>query len=171
MSDTNKGNGELKGSTLKVVRGKKVPQGTVGLCIWHGYGKKEAWGKRVGIKDSEGTVHWTAEKNCEVVSKGARQAQTELFSKPESKGNQETTVIWIERLSDGVAVVALDVSGNKLIHGHRFPVGDDQRAMKLADKVRESGKDWSALAASDHWINALDLEQDRAEHEAERQAA
>lgn len=53
-----------RGKTLKVVRGRKVPQGTVGACIWVGEGR---WGKRVGIKDESGAVHWTAITNVEVV--------------------------------------------------------------------------------------------------------
>jgi hypothetical protein len=53
-----------RGKTLRVVKGRKVAKGTVGLCFWHGAGN---YGMRVGIKDSAGTVHWTAETNCEVV--------------------------------------------------------------------------------------------------------
>lgn len=147
---------KLKGSTLKVVRGRKVPIGTTGVCIWNGEGKKAAWGRRVGIKDSDGEVHWTAEKNCEVVSKGAQQAQQSLFSKPQ-QGNAETTLIWIERLTDGLAVVAFDATGNKLVHDHRFEVGADEQAHKLADRVRESGKGWTELAKGEHWTTALSV--------------
>jgi hypothetical protein len=152
----NAADNKLKGSTLKVVRGRKVPVGTVGVCIWNGEGKKAAWGRRVGIKDSDGEVHWTAEKNCEVVSQGQRSQQQGLFSKA-SQGNKETTLIWIERLTDGIAVVAFDATGNKLIHDHRFDVGADEQATKLADKVRESGKDWTELAKGEHWTTALSV--------------
>jgi hypothetical protein len=54
-----------KGKNLRVVRGRKVPRGTTGVCIWRGSGQ---WGERVGLKDSSGTVHWTSIKNVEVVS-------------------------------------------------------------------------------------------------------
>lgn len=53
-----------KGKTLKVVKGRKVPVGTEGVCIWLGNGQ---YGSRVGIKDSAGNVHWTAASNCEAV--------------------------------------------------------------------------------------------------------
>jgi hypothetical protein len=53
-----------KGKTLKVVKGRKVAIGTTGVCIWSGNG---AYGKRVGIKDNSGLVHWTAMSNVEVV--------------------------------------------------------------------------------------------------------
>ena len=52
-----------KGVVLKVVLGRKVPQGTVGRVFWLGvsYGKP-----RVGLKDSSGEVFWTALSNCEL---------------------------------------------------------------------------------------------------------
>ena len=53
-----------KGKTLKVVKGRKVPKGTTGVCIWVGDGH---WGRRVGLKDAAGTVHWTAATNVEVL--------------------------------------------------------------------------------------------------------
>jgi len=53
-----------KGKYIKVVKGRKVPIGTEGLCIWHGPG---TWGMRVGLKTKEGEVFWTAESNVEVV--------------------------------------------------------------------------------------------------------
>ena len=53
-----------KGKILTVVRGRKVPKGTTGVCIWKGEGR---FGTRVGIKDSAGTVHWTAASNVEVL--------------------------------------------------------------------------------------------------------
>ncbi len=60
-----------KGKTIKVVRGRKVPQGTIGECIWFGAGKSYSYydrgSERVGLKDSSGTVHWTAASNVEVV--------------------------------------------------------------------------------------------------------
>ncbi len=60
-----------KGKIIRVVRGRKVPCGTQGECIWLGAGRSHTpWrtaGDRVGLKDSSGTVHWTAADNCEVV--------------------------------------------------------------------------------------------------------
>jgi hypothetical protein len=53
-----------KGKPVRVVSGRKVVPGTVGECIWVGDG---AYGKRVGIRDAAGKVHWTAVSNVEVV--------------------------------------------------------------------------------------------------------
>ncbi len=61
-----------KGKTIKVVKGRKVPKGTVGECVWYGEGKKYSYygsaPMRVGLKDASGTVHWTAASNVEVVA-------------------------------------------------------------------------------------------------------
>ncbi len=54
-----------KGKTLKVVRGRKVPKGLIGLCIWLG---RTAYGERVGIKTESGEVVWTALSNVEVAA-------------------------------------------------------------------------------------------------------
>lgn len=53
-----------KGKTLKVVAGRKVPKGTLGVCIWAGTTR---YGERVGLKDADGEVFWTAAKNVAVV--------------------------------------------------------------------------------------------------------
>lgn len=51
-----------KGRRIRVVRGRKVPKGTEGVCVWIGDG---TYGRRVGIKDDAGNVHWTAASNVE----------------------------------------------------------------------------------------------------------
>jgi hypothetical protein len=69
-----------KGRMVKVVKGRKVPKGTVGTVIWYGACKSfgpvpryrgnwvpAATPMRVGIKDATGAVHWTAASNVEVV--------------------------------------------------------------------------------------------------------
>lgn len=60
-----------RGKTLKVVKGRKVPVGTVGECTWYGEGKKFGYygstPMRVGLRTLDGTVHWTDAKNVEVV--------------------------------------------------------------------------------------------------------
>lgn len=53
-----------KGRKVKVVRGRKVPVGTVGRCFWVGQG---GYGERVGIQTADGTTYWTAASNCEAV--------------------------------------------------------------------------------------------------------
>lgn len=52
-----------KGSWVRVVRGRKVPVGTEGWCIWMG---ESDYGTRVGVKDRAGVVHWTACANVAV---------------------------------------------------------------------------------------------------------
>lgn len=54
-----------RGRTIKVVKGRKVPKGIVGVCIWIGDGY---YGKRVGIKTDDGEVYWTAATNVEAVA-------------------------------------------------------------------------------------------------------
>lgn len=52
-----------KGSTIKVVRGRKIPHGTTGVVFWSGVSQ---WGLRYGFKDSSGTVFWAAAGNVEL---------------------------------------------------------------------------------------------------------
>lgn len=52
-----------KGKTIRVVRGRKVPVGTEGLCFWIG---PSQFGVRVGI-ESDGAKYFTAIQNVEVV--------------------------------------------------------------------------------------------------------
>lgn len=56
-----------KGATVEVVKGRKVPVGTVGNCVWVGAGD---YGMRVGVKDEAGKVHWTAASNVVAVLEG-----------------------------------------------------------------------------------------------------
>ena len=61
--------------TVRVVKGRKVPHGTTGECFWMAnydnskYG--DPWGiystTRIGIKDADGNVFWTALDNVELV--------------------------------------------------------------------------------------------------------
>lgn len=52
-----------KGKQIVVFKGRKVPVGTKGLCIWVGKG---TFGERVGIKTAKGDVFWTALDNVRV---------------------------------------------------------------------------------------------------------
>lgn len=52
-----------RGKTVQVVRGRKVPQGTVGTVFWIGP-NKFGHGTRLGIKVGEDTV-WMDAANCE----------------------------------------------------------------------------------------------------------
>ena len=63
-----------KGTRVVVVRGVKVPRGTTGEIFWTGVTK---YGPRVGFKDSEGTVHWTAASNVEAMAPAPFKAPVE----------------------------------------------------------------------------------------------
>lgn len=52
-----------RGKVVKVVRGRKVPVGTVGRCFWVGEGH---YGLRVGLENADGRV-FTAATNVEVM--------------------------------------------------------------------------------------------------------
>ena len=54
----------LKGQTVTVVKGRKVPLGTTGVCFYSGEGQ---WGWRVGFKTEDGETVWTAVTNVEAV--------------------------------------------------------------------------------------------------------
>jgi hypothetical protein len=54
----------LKGQTLVVVKGRKVPVGTTGVCFYSGEGK---WGWRVGFKTDAGETVWTDLRNVKAM--------------------------------------------------------------------------------------------------------
>lgn len=54
-----------KGKTVKVVRGRKVPKGTIGRVFWMEEG---GWGVRVGLETADGKTYFTAYSNVEVAS-------------------------------------------------------------------------------------------------------
>lgn len=54
-----------KFKVVRVVKGRKVPKGTVGEVIWTG---SSNWGPRIGLKTSAGEVHWTVPGNVEVIA-------------------------------------------------------------------------------------------------------
>lgn len=51
----------VKGALVEVVKGRKVPKGTVGEVFWLG---EDSFGKpRLGMRDAAGQIHWTAVAN------------------------------------------------------------------------------------------------------------
>lgn len=62
---------EVYGKTVEVVKGRKVPKGTVGKCFWvkrYNYSRYgDPWGiysdTRIGIKTPNGEVHFTSFDN------------------------------------------------------------------------------------------------------------
>ena len=80
------------GKEVKVVRGRKVPIGTNGTVFYRNevnydpYGRLNGREVRLGIKDKDGNVHWTYERNVEIVDatqyrKSAKDLLKELKSK------------------------------------------------------------------------------------------
>ena len=53
---------DLKGQTVQVVAGRKVPLGTSGVCFWSGEGR---YGWRVGFTTADGETVWTDARNVE----------------------------------------------------------------------------------------------------------
>ena len=71
------------GQSVKVVRGRKIPIGTVGECFWMGYkpygyirGGSDEVSKalRIGIRDAAGEVYWTTLNNVEVIAEFEHEA-------------------------------------------------------------------------------------------------
>lgn len=54
-----------KGKTIVVVRGRKVPKGTKGVCFWMG---SSYYGTRLGLKTDSGETVWVDARNCEAVA-------------------------------------------------------------------------------------------------------
>jgi len=89
-------NGEIVvGQTVKVYRGRKVPQGTVGIVFWvaeeaSGYGE---W--KIGLKDEAGDKHFTSISNVNHYFDGAdalneaRVAQAKAEAKAQRQSNKE----------------------------------------------------------------------------------
>jgi len=89
-------NGEIVvGQTVKVYRGRKVPQGTIGIVFWvadeaDGYGD---W--KIGLKDEAGDKHFTSISNVNHYFDGAdalneaRVAQAKAEAKAQRQSNKE----------------------------------------------------------------------------------
>ena len=59
------------GQTVKVYRGRKVPQGTIGVVFWISE-EEDAFGcYKVGFKDEAGVKHFTAINNVDFYFDGA----------------------------------------------------------------------------------------------------
>ena len=72
-----------KGTTVKIVRGRKIPLGTTGKVIWKG---QNQWGWRVGIKvdPTKEEVLWTALGNVEAIYDDA-QVVTEAIAEAKAE--------------------------------------------------------------------------------------
>lgn len=60
----------LFGKEVKVVKGRKVPVGTVGKVVYLArkcYGSQWDWDTRLGIEDESGNRHYTSALNVEII--------------------------------------------------------------------------------------------------------
>lgn len=63
------------GSTVRVVKGRKVPVGTEGVVTWKG-DDRYTGGTRIGIQDASGKVHYTNTDNAERIDVVKPESQT-----------------------------------------------------------------------------------------------
>jgi hypothetical protein len=76
-----------KGSQVEIVRGRKVPLGTTGTVIWIGPDKYTRGAYRIGVKDADGEVHWTAESNARATdAAGKITSAEEIITTTEARG-------------------------------------------------------------------------------------
>jgi hypothetical protein len=65
-------NGEIVvGQTVKVYRGRKVPQGTIGVIFWIADEADDFGTYKIGIKSVDGTKHFVAYNNVDFYFDGA----------------------------------------------------------------------------------------------------
>lgn len=115
-----------KGDDVVVYKGRKVPKGTKGVCIWIG---SNQWGYRCGVKDAEGKVWWTALDNVKKANEDAIIKDAEAcggFAAYEAKidcltfkgtevkvkGNGAGKVFWVAPNGKRVGVITKD--GDKI---------------------------------------------------------
>ena len=96
LEDAAIANGEIVvGQIVKVYRGRKVPQGTIGTVFWIAE-QEDAFGcYKIGIKDEAGNKHFTAINNVDYYFDGAdalneaRVAEAKAAAKAQRKLNKE----------------------------------------------------------------------------------
>jgi hypothetical protein len=89
-------NGEIVvGQTVKVYRGRKVPQGTIGIVFWVAE-EEDAFGcYKIGLKDEAGDKHFTSITNVDYYFDGAdalneaRVAQAKAEAKARRQSDKE----------------------------------------------------------------------------------
>ena len=79
------------GHKVRVVRGRKVPHGTEGVCFWMGikryvnhgndYGCGYGEDVRIGIRDVLGQVYWTSIRNIEVLEGSKNELEDDDFER------------------------------------------------------------------------------------------
>jgi hypothetical protein len=91
-------NGEIVvGQTVKVYRGRKVPQGTIGVVFWVAEEADDFGTYKIGIKSADGTKHFVAINNVDFYFDGADElnAARVATEKAEAKARREATKAFI----------------------------------------------------------------------------
>ena len=151
-----------KGSIVEVFKGRKVPVGTTGEVIWIGADRYKRGADRIGIKDADGEVHWTAADNARVTDGAERITGLDEII--------QTTTGRILRLIKGEgswASAYRSYGGN--VMGMRFSVGAGQVNDLLAETGRDKidGAALYAAAAADYETRKAEAEAADAEFNAE----
>jgi hypothetical protein len=120
------------GAPARVVKGRKVPKGTEGVIFWMGSGN---YGPRVGLKDAQGTAHWTAESNV-----------VRVCDKPEG-------MTWVEyrrqernRQPHKGCMATVTSGPDKGFTGYVFWMGKGRCGLKLDPTDRDADPVWAAEA-------------------------
>jgi len=91
-------NGEIVvGQTVKVYRGRKVSQGTIGVVFWIADESDRFGTYRIGIKSADGTKHFTAINNVDYYFDGADELNEKRVaeSKAQAKAIREARKAFI----------------------------------------------------------------------------
>lgn len=78
------------GQTVKVYRGRKVPQGTIGIVFWIADESDDFGTYKIGIKSVDGTKHFVAINNVDFYFDGADELNEKrvVEAKAEAKANR-----------------------------------------------------------------------------------
>ena len=97
-------NGEIVyGQTVKVYRGRKVPQGTIGIVFWVAE-EADVYGVfKIGIKTEDGVKHFLNMSNVDYYFDGADElnAQRVAAAKAEAKERREARKAFVASDNDG----------------------------------------------------------------------
>jgi len=83
-------NGEIVvGQTVKVYRGRKVPQGTIGIVFWISEEEDRFGCYKIGIKDEAGVKHFTAFNNVDFYFDGADELNEKRIAEAKAEAKEQ----------------------------------------------------------------------------------
>lgn len=134
----------IKGSKVRVVKGRKTPKGTVGTVFWMGeqtstYGWQSVTKTRVGIKDENDKVYWVNDINYLELLNPRTEEDLDNARKAQKMARNIRAAV-----SKGSQVVSDKVSGKVEWAGYTKRGSGPWRALVKAD-----GKD--------HWLSATEI--------------